>query len=358
MPHEVNPEQPVSAPGLEERKFDEVRPPLTKDLVEPSPFINQILTRWSSAQPVMDYLRRSVKEGAFNGGFDNGFETAVNLENALAEYQELPIPSRKFHLLAFSMMLRDLLWASSDYMSESEELTGGVTNYHALVNYLTQWVSKRKGERCVVFLSMNYDLLLERALKASFPESDFFGIDSYLAHDWISVLKPHGSVQWGYRAMGQDFALNLDALAHGTESIILAATDGVDETEILIQDSPFHDWSSTMSSQTLMVPAMALPIADKLDFVWPREQEDRLTELLGAVSVLLTIGWSGLDEHIMKRLRPLVRETAEVWVVSGSPKGATSVAENLGRHIDTESIHTVDTGFRQSIEKELRDILL
>ena len=49
----------------------------------------------------------------------------------------------------------------------------------------------------VLFLALNYDLLLERAI-TSYDDVPFDHLDSYLPRKkkW-SLIKPHGSVNWG-----------------------------------------------------------------------------------------------------------------------------------------------------------------
>jgi len=49
----------------------------------------------------------------------------------------------------------------------------------------------------VLFLALNYDLLLEKAI-TSYDDVPFDHLDSYLPRKkkW-SLIKPHGSVNWG-----------------------------------------------------------------------------------------------------------------------------------------------------------------
>ena len=80
-----------------------------------------------------------------------------------------------------------------------------------------------------------------------------------------------------------------------------------------------------------LVPALALPIDGKSDFVWPPEQLERLKLLQGMVTRLVTIGWRAAEPHFLELLRPLVRQDARCLVVTGGPDGESEAAGIQGR---------------------------
>ena len=346
----------VGTEGLPSRMLQHVRPPMTKDLVRPNAFINEILTRWSPARHVMDYLRRNAESDD-----SNGLQTTLSLEKGLAQYQKKPFPQKELHLLGFAMVLRDLLWACTDYM-QSEDLTGGVTNYHTLSRHLMEWTSD--SDRCAVLTSFNYDLLLERALEDAW-RFDPFKMDSYLEHDQIALLKPHGSVQWGWPVPNVGHTSRADPIIYGNRSIDLAIKNGYDRSSFEPLKWPTHDWSTRPILGPSLVPAIALPMDGKADFTWPREHRARLDELRGSVSRLVVIGWRGLDEHLLSLLRPLVREEAKVLVVSGGAEEleaqveAREIGDRIQRHIDVDQrrFEYSGKGFSGVVETDVRTFL-
>lgn len=315
---------------LSSRSVSDTLPPLTKDLVAPSALINQILTRWPPAQAVMDYLRRRVDVS------QTGLQATETLEASLAAYQRLSFSERDLHLLGFAMMLRDLLWACTDYMG-SENISGGVTNYHTLVHHLLEWTSS--GDRDAVVVSFNYDLLLERALEAAWG-FNYFDMNAYLNHDRITVLKPHGSIQWGWPVLGATYGGRDDPIEYGRSTIDKAYKGSYARDEFQVLPWPTHNWPAHPTSGPLLVPAMALPFEGKSEFAWPEAHRERLDKLQGAVSLVLVVGWRALDDHLLSLLGPFVREDARVLIVSGgasladAEKEASQIAHRIQSHLD------------------------
>jgi hypothetical protein len=252
----------------------------------------------------MDDLRRHLTG-------EPGLAEVETLEQRLRSFSDgvSAVPERQRSLLAMRFYLRDLLWASTNYMLSSN-LTGGQTNHVTLVGRALDWC--RAGDRCCVFVSFNYDLLLEYAM-AAWWGFDWTKIESYLSHDVVHLLKPHGSVQW-YETVSAPNISASSPTQHGAYSITVALIEG--------KTTPgLHSMGDFMSSPGMLpaIPAVGLPIDRKNDdsFVWPSPQRERLLSLEGTVSRLLTIGWRGLEPHFVDLLGPLVRPDARVLVAAG-----------------------------------------
>lgn len=316
----------VGAVGLPSLQLDEVRPPLTQDLARPGRLTNWALERWPLARPVVDYLRRHVVEAT------TGRQQVVRLESALQEYQagEDIVPERALHMFAMRFYLQDLLWASTAY-SMSASLTGGVSNYLTLVSRLLEWAGR--GGRQVVVISFNYDLMVERALKSMWGFSAR-RMGDYLAHDRVGFLKPHGSIHWGWELQQVPRISSTDPVAFGRRSIEFAVQYGVERSLTVVPRATFEGRTVSGETRQPYVPALAMPLDGKSDFVWPPEQRERFDLCQGLVTRVLTIGWRGMEPHFLDLLPPLVTAGAKVLTVAGNDLEALDTADNLRGSLD------------------------
>ncbi len=210
-----------SAEDLEQLEYWDCRPPLTKDLVKPGPLVNRMIARYPACRPVIDDLRQRL-------GSPHG-ELELTLERALRDYQSQaerdPVLER--HMLATRFFLRDYLWACTKYMI-SDDLTGGVTNYDTLVRLVYRWAFDTHSHVC--FVDFNYDLLLEEACQSHW-RFDGRDPDSYVGHPRVSIVKPHGSIQWSFPLLGNILSApgppaTLFAIDHARERGVAENRDG------------------------------------------------------------------------------------------------------------------------------------
>lgn len=316
LPGPLNEGMEVTAPGLKALPLYEVRPPVTQQLAEPRRLANSVLGRWRWARPVVDHVRRSL------GSAGTGRTRAITLETAIRDYSERvsDVPEYERHLLATRFYLRDLMWECTSYML-SPDLTGGTTNHLTLLRRALEWASL--GKRCVVIISFNYDLIMERAMESFWP-FDPSQLKSCLAHDRVHLLKPHGSVQWHWRVPTDTKWSVSDPVRYGTQVIEQALALGVDDSEIVCLPYATHEWEHL--SLDALVPALAMPVDDKGELVWPRGQQERLQSLEGSVSRVLTIEWRAIEPHFLPKLSPLVRQDGRVLCVAGGDNGSSEAA--------------------------------
>ena len=337
----------IECAGLPTLTLDDCRPPLTQNLAEATPLVNWALDRWPQARPAVAHLREALRSTS-----DDPAQQVLSLEEALANFQAdaVIVPENTRSLLAFRFFLRDLIWASTNYMM-SGNLTGGITNYTYLLKALSTWAGL-SDERRVVIVSFNYDLLLERAMTSLWgfePTS----LPQYLNHRRISLLKPHGSLQWLWPTatatpMTTDSQMGLGARAIGMSpfqedrSAVLTTSQATFEEQV-------------MERTRVAVPAMALPIVGKTEFCWPDGQSKRLEEQQGRATRVLTIGWRGLEGHFTPLLRPIVTSHAKALVVVGRPGGDSEAQEIRHRlqaqtDCDLPRWDTYSHGFTRLIE--------
>lgn len=153
----------INCPGLPTLRIDHCIPPLTQDLAKASPLVNWALDRWPPARPAVAHLREALRVSS-DGSTQ---EQVVSLEESLAHFKAdaVVVPENERSLLAFRFFLRDLIWATTNYVM-SGQLTGGITNYTYLLQTLSMWAGQQEGRK-VVIVSFNYDLLLERSMPPS-----------------------------------------------------------------------------------------------------------------------------------------------------------------------------------------------
>lgn len=360
---DVSDDQVLHVPGLPALSAAQCRPPLAAQLADPSPLGNRTLGKWDKARPVVDSLRREMLHA------DNDDARAPTLEQALRVYQDRSkeIPKHELHLLTFRFYLQDLLWRATSYMM-CDELAGGVTNYLSLLSECMRWVSK--GDRCVVFVSFNYDLLLERALE-SYGILNAGSIDSYVEDDTVTLLKPHGSIQWGWKVgpNQEHIAYTVDPYRHGAESVKQALHYGVDDSSLDVFYYAPHERDVDVALRTSnpMVPALALPIEGKSELIWPQSQSERLSSLEGGrVTRLLTVGWRGAEGHFLDRLKPVISPSAKALVVAKDRVESEEVASHLEKETNLKYsnsrphwMHFGGSGFRELLDNpgHLRHLL-
>ena len=236
---------------------------------------------------------------------------------------------------------------------QSADLTGGVTNYTTLVRELYQWAA-RTGSH-VSFISFNYDLLLDTAC------DNYLGFDrygepaNYVANEFASLLKPHGSIHWVWR-------LSEESVNDWEHAARIAISRGADApiSKAVRALSPL-EYHRSGSFRGVDLPALALPVIGKTDLIWPEEHATHFENLQGSVRRLLTIGWQGAEEHFISALKPLVMSRARSMVVTGGYQGdkdASAVYRNLAAVTSHTERRQFTKGFLQfASSEELRWLL-
>jgi hypothetical protein len=304
-------ETKVCLPG-EQQAFEwrHVRPPLTYQLAMSQPFYNLLAVKYPSAGPVIAELRdRLSRRGS----------DAPTLEQALADYQRRASRDEQMyqHLMAARFYLRDLIWGAGKF-ALSPDVSGGVTRYTRLVQRLHEWQSEEK--RRLVFVSFNYDLLLESAC-AQVWGFQWGKRESYVIGDHALILKPHGSVQW--EAPDQSLAPAALPVASAAEWTVNHAKNLEPDLKRL--------WCFNLDSTALTrepaIPVLAMPMAGKSDFLWPPEQREAFDSLKQSVTRVLTLGWRAAEPHFVQLMHSAVCDEHKRMVVTG------------GRSAENDAVH-------------------
>jgi hypothetical protein len=163
-----------------------------------------------------------------------------------------------------------------------------VTNFVELVEQLQRWRIDSKDS--VVFVTFNYDTLLEKAIQAVTGKT-FRDVNSYDAEP-MPVFKLHGSIDW-WQAV-------TDPRGWGDNPAVVLWADRMIEAATSIQTSPqvmVRDAHEPIGGPA--IPAISLPVITKGDgaFACPSTHLDSLRDLLPTATRVLVIGWRGAEAH-------------------------------------------------------------
>jgi hypothetical protein len=249
------------------------RPPLTAELFAPRPSFNEILRKYPKVSAVSENIRVRLRN-------------SENLEDILKDLISVGSPQVKKQVWEVTFYLQELLWT----VSEKFVMSGG-TKYDTLVQRL---LSSEFGQ--ILFFTLNYDLFLDRAL-STFDDVFFGSIDSYFPADkrW-SLIKPHGSVNWGRQLLnGRSDTQNPD--------LVLGQMDGepdlASDIEVMKVGLSQLQVNQRNPEGKMFFPAMALPARGDKDFVCPTQHVEKAEQFFAQCKTFLFIGFSGLDPHVL-----------------------------------------------------------
>ena len=156
------------------------KPPLTSDLFAQRSQFEGVLANSPAAYPLVHRLRTLVA-----GSPDS-------LESLLGQIASSDNSRESLQLRYLTYYLRQLLFeVSRNYVQ------GSPTNYDALVDVIL------RRDISVMFLTLNYDLFLEKTLE-SLEQVRFRAVTNYIpsGSPW-RLIKLHGSANWGRRISGK-----------------------------------------------------------------------------------------------------------------------------------------------------------
>lgn len=306
-------------------------PPLVNELFAHRPGFNAILAKYEGVIALSDEIRSRIRRGE-------------SLESVLEELARSPQRSIQRRGWELPLYLQELIGEISQHY-----VARGATKLDTMLVGIS-----RSHFRNVLLLTVNYDTLLERAI-GRVLEHEFHSLADYSWTDddgrkW-ALVKLHGSVVWGRRlrcerieAPWRDMVRGLDRLDLDPAVTVLRGYQG----------------SSRSPDGHFYYPAIALPVADKRNFVCPDEHVRLAADLLKESSHLLVAGFSGLDQEVMELIGQAT-SVLEARIVDWQG-GATKV---LGRFKRANAAFDVnpqvivyEKGFRQFVvDRELHRFL-
>jgi SIR2-like domain len=276
----------------------EMHPPLANHLFDNRIAFADILQRIPHMGAIAGTLRDRIVRGA-----------ALEDELALLETDAETEPRAAQQLMAVRFYLQEVIRMCGDSWLQQSRRS---TNFHILVDHMVRW--NRRTKEPVLFVTFNYDTMLERALEDELSCS-FKEMASYTGRDDVKVFKLHGSVNWGHRGQSARIAQS------GMPAIIERAYDLLVPETFDVKES----WNVSQSGE-FWVPALAVPVRNKLHFECPEEHRQTLHDLLPTVDRVLIIGWAGMEQHFQKVLRErLRREQNAVIIACGGVDGSAAI---------------------------------
>ena len=186
-------------------------------------------------------------------------------------------------------------------------IRSGSTRFETLV-----WDLMKSSYDRLMFLTLNYDLFLGKALSVYEGGWQAKNTASYLfeRHSRWSLIKLHGSVNWGRELLNQPSteneavrvmdAMNEEPQFSTTVNVLLGHTDAH-----RFLNGKFH------------YPALAVPIEGKQEFVCPKNHLAQADKFLRECTDFLIIGFGALDQHVLGLLEN-VPSVNKLMVVCGN----------------------------------------
>lgn len=266
-------------------------PPLTNTLFD-NPRSDEILPKYVMAQKAARFIRREMTR-----------DKSLSFEAALLSLRTSDNDYMKHVALSVPLYLQDLL------LSVSADLSPFAERYDALTLTLS-------GLPDVLYVSLNYDTLLDTQLTPFHPIS---GFDDYIdpSRRW-SLIKPHGSVNWSYRT--ED---SFNPMAPPADLVIY---------EDQIQFTPIEGMTlasvrTDAGGGQRLYPAMAMPEGPKDRLVMPHSHSDFLQSALHGANQLdvLVLGYSALDIEILQLIKDSQTPVRRMTVVNRNAESALEV---------------------------------
>jgi hypothetical protein len=263
----------------------------------------------------------------------------IVVEQELARFQEQAktFPKRYQQLAAIRYYLHFSLWECQRHWNETHK---GITNYATLLDEIERWRFEFSERVC--FVTFNYDTMLEYAM-SQVLRLDIRDLNGYVSHANYTLIKLHGSVNWGREVDGivAPHTYNQQRL--------------IDESAKLQISNRFRlvtNYPMMKEGECLVFPALAIPVESKDEFSCPDAHVQVLEQTLPNVTKVLTIGWRATEADFLTMLRSKLKDNQDLMIVSGDKAGALETFANLARtgwHVRPPTF--VENGFTDLILK-------
>jgi hypothetical protein len=300
------------------------RPPVASDLFGARQWsFGPTMDGFPEARPLIMRLAASVARG-------------VPVEDAIqAETEAIggtPYGARQLASLRF--YLQAILWqAGVKWGAAAHHLT----NYSALADEIERW--REANDEGVTYITFNYDLMLEDALK---PIATFNTFGDYIAGR-TKLIKAHGSVDWGHATTTRSGIVNDDARRMLVRDAPELASNAVGWRRFVSFDDS-HPADRRRELNQLLYPALALPTSGKAGFECPEDHRDAMTTAIAQMTRLLVIGWRAQEEHLLELLDGVGQEV-KGHIVTSKADSAASIAAVLSGRMKRLSAEPFGAGF-------------
>ena len=199
--------------------------------------------------------------------------------------------------------------------------------------------SKSKNED-VIFVTFNYDLLLEYSLRKVYPDNGKSSGDLLLEEYTkfpLKIYKMHGSCNW-FRKIKPGFIKGRD---FGPANFIYRNQPLYDELKSFLEDDVIVRNDSTRIFGNFgdeiehFFPELLIPFRSKDSFILPEFQKKSLEENISKVDSILIIGWKGNEESFLELMKEKLKDKSiEIFSVNGEN---VQIQDNLRKHLPKAS---------------------
>jgi hypothetical protein len=290
--------------GTAERN-EALRPPLVTQLFAPQGSFPSILANYPLAQAAATDIRPAMAEGS------------IALEAFLREQlRESPFESDRRRFAAVPLYLQHLFFQISD-----RGFTAHPDNYDRLVN-----AALRIEEP--VFVTLNYDTLLDQRLFAYSPLTTLESYIDQTKHTW-ALIKLHGSINWG-RAVLQEPPSAREGDTYLAQAFAELGDSFATEKNIDLRLQP-DIRNMRYDGGRLYYPALSAPLGSEDELVCPESHIAFLKERLERYDGLnlLVIGYSGLDRELRRLLTESGNEVRSLMIVNGTEQAGNDASHRL-----------------------------
>jgi hypothetical protein len=270
-----------------ETRESEYRPPLTRDLFEAQRSYSHLLQYFPLARGIVNQLRRSQH-----------IVPPPTIESVLGELRDHGSDQDRLSLDASRYYVRAAIGFVAHHWFTTLH---GVTLYQELVHQIEGWRCAEAGRR-VLYVSFNYDDLIERALTDENILQIRFLDDYADPNSHTSLLKPHGSTNW-WREPGANL-VRFDSRWWPDPNRV-------------------HEWASAQE------PVIAIPVEEKpeSELLWPSRQQTLFAQIAPTVTSVLVIGWRASEQHFVRIMAERLPATVPFRLVCAD--GAAETVDNL-----------------------------
>lgn len=300
-----------------------MRPPLVQDLFDPS--FHQVLARYPRAEAAAADIRHGLANEALV--IEQYLRKSLRDGNRYDQLRYWAVP----------LYLQDL------FVETARGYPLQPDNYDRLIN------SALSLNLEVVFVTLNYDTLLDDRL-AIYRRLD--SLEAYIdpAEAW-SLIKLHGSVNWGRLVLNppSQLAGGENESAHFSRTFESVGVPELSDEIALRPGALRQARLGRRDPPQLYFPALSVPLGSADELVSPPAHVAFLKNWLDAQERLnvLVIGYSGLDQEVLRLLKASGSRLASLLVVNGSKERGVATlarfAQALGVRISEE--HAFEGGF-------------
>src|SRR6266851_2480641 len=257
--------------------FDDwtLRPPLATELFAANrPLFTQYIDRFPAIRSIIGELRLVSEDGKL-------------LERELERFQLEAEKDERRHrqLMAVRFYLQ---FALNDCSQQWFYQSHGDTNYTLLLDRIEHW-RRAEPDRTVTYATFNHERLLERSAEAPL-ETQYDTLDSYISAEAATIIKPHGSVDWGVIALNR-------GTEHLEERHLIERAAQLRFSQDYVRISPGQ---TSLGDRGPIAPAIAIPFQTLKSFACPDSHLVKLTMDISAATRILVIGWRGAESHFLE----------------------------------------------------------